>query len=99
MWVRRLSEQRMSKNSGQHEMMNLSKQVDRMPFRPLVVGLLLFEGAIALMAQVTASVTGTVEDASGAGVPEAILTVTSLETGTARVVISDETGYYRVLSL
>jgi hypothetical protein len=50
-------------------------------------------------AQVTASISGRVEDASGAAIPEAAVTVTSLETGAGRMVISDATGAYRVLSL
>jgi hypothetical protein len=51
------------------------------------------------LAQVTASMTGRVEDASGAAIPETNVTVTSLETGATRTVPSDEAGNYRVLSL
>src|SRR5579864_69363 len=50
-------------------------------------------------AQVTASIIGRIEDSSGAAVPEAMVAVTSLETGVARTVTSDEAGNYRVLSL
>jgi hypothetical protein len=50
-------------------------------------------------AQVTASVSGRVEDASGAAVPGASVTVTSLETGAVRTATSGEAGTYRVLSL
>src|SRR5581483_6245349 len=50
-------------------------------------------------AQVTASLTGRVEDASGAAIPGTNVTVTSLETGAVRTVISDEAGNYRALSL
>src|SRR5260370_17186497 len=50
-------------------------------------------------AQVTASMTGRVEDASGATIPETNVTVTSLETGATRTVTSDEGGAYQVLSL
>src|SRR3984893_9296244 len=50
-------------------------------------------------AQVTASMTGRVEDASGATIPETNVTVTSLETGATRTGTSDEAGNYRVLSL
>ena len=50
-------------------------------------------------AQVTATVSGKVEDASGAAVGGATVTVKSLETGATRTVTTDETGNYRVLSL
>src|SRR5262249_45577199 len=52
-----------------------------------------------IRAQVTASVSGRVEDSTGAAVPGASITVTSLETGAARTLRSDEAGTYRVLSL
>jgi hypothetical protein len=63
--------------------------------------------AIALMllcinmgfAQVTASMTGRVEDATGASIPNTNVTLTSLETGATRTVTSDEGGNYQVLSL
>jgi len=50
-------------------------------------------------AQVTASVSGRVEDSSGAALPGAAVTVTSLETGAGRTLRTDEAGTYRVLSL
>jgi len=50
-------------------------------------------------AQVTASVSGRVEDASGAAVPGTTVTVRNLETGTSRLVSSDDAGRYRALSL
>ena len=50
-------------------------------------------------AQVTASISGKIEDQSGASVPGAAVTVTSLETGAARTLNADEAGNYRVLSL
>src|SRR3989454_11861087 len=50
-------------------------------------------------AQVTASVSGRVEDSSGAALPGAMVTVTSLETGAGRTVSTGETGAYRGLSL
>src|SRR6266567_3264723 len=49
--------------------------------------------------QVTASVSGRVEDASGGAVPGATVTVASSETGAARTVTTDPSGTYRVLSL
>ena len=50
-------------------------------------------------AQVTASVSGRVEDASGAAVAGAAVIVTSLETGAGRMVTTDAAGTYRVLLL
>ena len=50
-------------------------------------------------AQVTASITGNVEDATGAVVREATITVKSQETGAARTVTTDDSGNYWVLSL
>src|SRR2546421_2699319 len=52
-----------------------------------------------IQAQVTGSVSGRVEDSTGAAVPGATVTVTSLETGAGRTMRSDEAGTYRVLSL
>jgi hypothetical protein len=51
------------------------------------------------VAQVTASIVGTVQDPSGAYVNGAKITVKSIETGANREVTSDETGSYRILSL
>src|ERR1035438_9950522 len=50
-------------------------------------------------AQVSAAISGRVEDASGAGVGGATVTVKDVETGATRVVTTDLTGNYRVLSL
>jgi hypothetical protein len=50
-------------------------------------------------AQVTASISGKVADATGSGVVAATVTVKSLETGETRVVTTDEMGNYRVLAL
>ena len=52
-----------------------------------------------IQAQVTASVSGRVEDSTEAAVQGASITVTSLETRAARTLRSDEAGTYRVLSL
>ena len=51
------------------------------------------------LAQVTATVSGRVEDASGAAVGSATVTVKNVETGATRTVTTDETGHYRVLSV
>lgn len=50
-------------------------------------------------AQVSAAISGRVEDASGAAVSGATVTVEDVETGATRVVTTDPTGNYRVLSL
>jgi hypothetical protein len=47
----------------------------------------------------SASISGKVEDASGAGIMGAAVTVRSLETGAARTVTSGADGSYRVLSV
>src|SRR5262249_48967644 len=48
--------------------------------------------------QVAATISGKVEDASGAAIGGANVTVKSLETGASRTVSTDETGNYRALS-
>ena len=49
--------------------------------------------------QVTAAISGQVEDATGAAVGDAAVTVKNLETGATRVVITDTTGNFRIISL
>ena len=63
------------------------------------LGLLLPLCTLVLWAQVTASISGRVEDATGAGVGGATVTVKNLETGATRVVTTSESGNFRVLSL
>jgi hypothetical protein len=55
--------------------------------------------SMPLAAQVTAAISGTVEDASGAVVPDTKVTVKSVETGAARTVTTDASGNYTVVSL
>jgi hypothetical protein len=65
-----------------------------------VFGTLLLMGSFdSTLAQVTATVSGRVEDATGASVGGAIVTIKSLETGTTRTVTTDEVGNYRVVSI
>src|SRR5215831_7525842 len=65
-----------------------------------VFGTLLLVGSVdSALAQVTATVSGRVEDATGASVGGAIVTIKSLETGTTRTATTDETGNYRAVSL
>jgi len=66
----------------------------------------LFAGVLILLAsphagwaQVSASISGRIEDASGAAVIGATVKVKDVETGAMRVVTTDPTGNYHVLSL
>jgi hypothetical protein len=61
--------------------------------------LVLVLGGAAALAQVTASISGRVEDATGAGIAGANVTVKSLETGATRTTASDQSGDYKILSL
>jgi hypothetical protein len=56
-------------------------------------------GSLPLRAQITAAISGTVEDASGAAVPDATVTVRNLETGASRTVKTDQSGSYTLVSL
>ncbi|MGC1421215.1 MAG: carboxypeptidase regulatory-like domain-containing protein [Terracidiphilus sp.] len=62
------------------------------------VGLLLNTSAPVLYAQsnISGDITGTVTDASGAALPNAQVTVTSVEKGQVKTVLSDRIGDYRV---
>jgi hypothetical protein len=62
----------------------------------------LFPGSYATTAQgvgASADLTGTVIDPTGAGVPNAKVTVTDPERGVQRTVMTDERGFYRVSGL
>jgi hypothetical protein len=50
-------------------------------------------------AQVTASISGNVQDATGGVINGATVTVKNVETGAVRVVSTDESGNYRAVSL
>lgn len=65
----------------------------------LVLILLFLAGSKFAQAQVTASISGRIEDSSGAAIPGAVVTVTNQETGAARTLTSNEQGNYRALSL
>ncbi len=67
----------------------------------LVVPLLSLAAVIAapLRAQVSAAISGKVEDASGSAVNGAVVTVKSVETGATRSVVTDAEGNFRALSL
>ncbi len=53
----------------------------------------------AAWAQVTAAISGTVEDPSGGGVSGATVTVKSIDTGATRTATTDSAGHYTILSL
>jgi hypothetical protein len=57
-----------------------------------------FFGGIS-WAQTTGSIAGTATDTSGAVIPQVMVTITNVETGTARTATTDDRGYYQVLSL
>jgi hypothetical protein len=63
---------------------------------PVAFGLLLFAllAAIAAAGQTFSGLSGTVQDTSKASVKGAKVTVTSLETGTARVATTSSAGFY-----
>src|SRR6266849_1945182 len=69
--------------------------------RGYVLGtMLLMLGSVpAMEAQVSASITGIVTDASGAPVPAATVTAKNLETGAARSSVTDNAGRYQIVSL
>src|SRR5207237_5113141 len=71
----------------------------KMKILPVVCVLTVAALAVPAPAQVSAAISGKVEDASSAAVPKATVTVKSLETGATRVVTTDEAGNYRALSL
>ncbi len=50
-------------------------------------------------AQTGGSIEGTVQDTSGAVIPNVTVTVTNVEMGTARTVTTDDRGHYQALSL
>src|SRR5258708_33462453 len=74
--------------------------VSRQQVRGIFLAVILAAGiAGSARAQVTASISGRVEDSSEAAIPGATVTVTSLETGAERTATTGPAGTYRVLSL
>ncbi len=76
-----------------YTLVNVNKRLSR----HLLLTLLLWSAPAS--AQVTASISGKVEDATGGPVRGATVTVKNVETGATRTVISDEMGNYSVRSL
>ena len=69
-------------------------------FLSLAVGVLISLAVPGLgFGQVTAAISGSAEDPSGAVISGVAITVRSLETGATRAVMTDEAGHYRVISL
>jgi hypothetical protein len=69
-------------------------------FFRLVTAIFAFTLGVSLaFAQVTGTISGRVEDSTGAAVGGAIVAVKNLETGAIRTVTTDETGIYRALAL
>ena len=69
------------------------------PLTLLILLLAVIAGGIAANAQVTAAISGKVEDSEGGAVEGAAITVTSVETGATRTATTDQKGNYTVLSL
>lgn len=67
--------------------------------RASLVLLALLVTSIPVRAQVSASISGRVEDPSGAAVSGATVTVKSLETGATRTTVTGESGNFQLLSL
>ena len=65
----------------------------------LACSISLFPCGIPARAQVTGSISGTVTDSSGAGIPNATVTITELDTRQARSLSTDDRGNYRALAL
>ena len=55
--------------------------------------------AVSLLAQVSAVLSGTITDQSGAVVPSATVTATNTETGAVRDTVADGVGHYQISSL
>lgn len=67
-------------------------------FLKVLIAALLFSGLQAL-AQFSAGVQGSVQDASGAAIPNATVTLVNVNTNVTQTTTSDSTGVYRFVSL
>ena len=83
------------KNIWMHRILSQKSRLLRL----LLIGVFTVIHVSSVRAQATSSISGRVEDASGAAVPSAALTVTSMETSSTRTAMTDGSGEYRVLSL
>jgi hypothetical protein len=66
---------------------------------PFVVASICLAGAATAAAQGTGTLTGTVVDSSGSAVPGATVTATEGETAAVRVVVSSDSGLFRIAGL
>src|SRR5579875_2389546 len=76
-----------------------NKQAKRPSLFCFTSTIILLLAAYTAQGQVTASLTGTVVDQSGSAIPDAAVTVKSLETGSQRHTRTDASGNYSVLAL
>lgn len=71
-------------------------------FRSFIISAFLMIAAatvVVAQSQISASISGRIEDSSGAAVPGTTVYVTNMETGAARTIFSDEARNFRALSL
>jgi outer membrane receptor protein involved in Fe transport len=66
---------------------------------PFVVAAMCLASPVSASAQGTGTLTGTIVDSSGSAVPGASVTATEAETAAVRVVVSDESGLFRIAAL
>ena len=67
--------------------------------RLVLAAALVFALAIPAFSQVTAAISGKIDDPSGGGIRGAEVTATNLETGLLRSAVTGESGDFRLLSL
>src|SRR5712692_527597 len=89
----------LARNEGGSQAMKSAQGWDASIAKLLVVALLSCGGAEFALGQVTAAISGRVEDPSGAAVAGATLTVTSEETAATRTMTTDDAGNYRFLAM
>ena len=80
--------------------MRVTKFSSKLALSLLTAAMWIICGCGIAAAQVSsAAISGRVEDPSGAAIPGAMVTVTSMETGAVRTITADDSGNYRVVSL
>src|SRR5437868_6175300 len=72
----------------------------RLSFLTVILGIVVCAASMEIgQAQVSATISGRVQDASGAAVSGAIVTIRNLETGSSRSITADDAGNFRAVSL